>query len=410
MLSQFIGFLNKPLRPPLIKHTYSKEIEQYRGLCALMVMVSHGFVHPEMLVNNFKWPVYLEYIGAGFLSVLIFFCISGYVIGINYDRSHFSIKDYLKKRAVRLYPIYIFAIILCVIVTGGVSFFLLSGNVLFLQNEFPYVHFNVPVYLNYVSWSLNYEVVYYLLFIALFYLRPKVWVLLSGLLILSLLFMHASTPFIFFSNYVNGFYFWLAGLLIAWGFFNGKTDKNISVPLISLLFLHLCQAYLGIGVIILHIVYIYATTGLNWLFDLPFCIMIICILTGKDNIFLRFNKIFCYVIPAFVFAYLLLNQRLFENERWIMCFIFWILSLAFYFEKKISAFLLNKLTYVGHISYALYLFHVPVALLVRKFVFISDPKVEIPVKYFLWFSITFILAIFLELKVQPVIKRYFFTK
>jgi len=374
-------------------------------------MVSHGFVHPEMLVNNnFRWPVYLEYVGSGFLSVLIFFCISGYVIGLNYDRPKLSIKDYLKKRAVRLYPIYIVSIIVCLIVTGGVSFYILAGNLLFLQNFAPYGHINIPVYINYVTWSLNFEVVYYLLFIAIFFARPRVWVLLLILIAGSILAMHASHQYEFASGYINGFYFWMAGLIIAWTAANNNSQERAPVHLLSLLFLHLCQSYLGIGSIALHLVHIYTIDGVNWLFDLPFCVMVICTLTGKDNTLLRINKIYCYALPAALFIYLILTHRLFETERWIVCIIFWILSLAFYFEKRLSAYLLNKLIYIGHISYGLYLFHVPVAYLVKKVVLIDNPNIEIPVKYALWAVLTFALAIVLELKVQPVIKRYFFPK
>lgn len=82
MYTQFVNFLNLKVKPPELKHQYNQAIEQYRGLCALMVMVSHGIVHANMLLNNFQWPAYMNYFGAGYLSVIIFFCISGYVIGV----------------------------------------------------------------------------------------------------------------------------------------------------------------------------------------------------------------------------------------------------------------------------------------------------------------------------------------
>src|ERR1041385_6908526 len=164
--------LNKKLSPAFSEHGYNLRIEQYRGLCALLVMINHATVHADLLLNNFSWPGYMHYFGAPFLSVLVFFCISGYVIGVNYNSSDFSVADYLKKRAIRLYPIYIFSFLLCLIVADKIPVFQLLGNLLFLQNEDGYGLFKVPVFVNYSIWSLNYEMIYYLFFIILFYWQP----------------------------------------------------------------------------------------------------------------------------------------------------------------------------------------------------------------------------------------------
>ncbi len=210
----------------------------------------------------------------------------------------------------------------------------------------------------------------------------------------------------FFTDYLNGFYFWILGLFIAWKIIDGE-DKNINVPLLSMLFLHLCQHHLGLGVIILHTIGVYSNSNLNWIFDLPFCLMIMCILTQKDNVFLRINKIMCYIVPGIVFSYLALHGRIFEDDRWIMCLIFWVLSLIFYSEKRFSSVILNKLTFIGKISYALYLVHIPIALLIKKTIFINNQPIEIAVKYLLWLLITFSLAMLLDLVFQPAIKKYF---
>jgi len=407
MFAQLISFFNRPLSPPLIKHGYSKPIEQYRGLCALLVLSAHVLVHTDTLVDNFKWPIYLEYLGSGYLSVMVFFCISGYVIGITNDKPKLDIKNYLKRRLVRLYPIYLISIILCIIFAGGISFYVLTGNLLFLQNDSPYGHINMPVFVNYATWSLNYEIVYYLLFIALFYFQPKLWKLFALLLALSIACLFTNDSFVFLSNYINGFYFWVLGLIVAWSLIKATPAKQLSIPLISMVMLHLCQNHLGVGVIILHLLGIYTKSNFNWLFDIPFCLMIMAILTNKDNAFLRFNKILSYSLPACVFIYLILHHRLLEDTRWIMCLIFWILSLLFYFEKKISAFLLDKLTLVGDISYGLYLLHIPVAYIIKKTIFINNQGTEIVVKYSLWILVTFALSFLLEKKLQPAIKKYF---
>ena len=359
-----------------------------------------------MLFNNFQWPRYVNYFGAGYLSVIIFFCISGYVIGITNQSQNFSVWPYIKKRMIRLYPIYLISIILCIIIAGSVSLYVLLGNVFFLQNDSLYYNFKIPIFINYVTWSLNSEVLYYLLFILIIYLRPNVYKLLLLMLAVSLLVVNTDASFIFLGGYVNGFYFWILGLFIGWNIIKGNNDPGIKhFSILSLMFLHLCQHHLGLGQMILHTLGIHTSSGLNWLGDIPFCVMIMCILTGRNNTLLRFNKILCYVMPAIVFTFLLIHNRILEDVRWLMCLIYWFLSLVFYFEKRISIFIADKLTVVGKISYALYLMHVPVAFLIKKFVFINNPNLEVPVKYLLWIGITFLLSILLERYLQPAVRK-----
>ena len=71
---------------------------------------------------------------------------------------------------------------------------------------------------------------------------------------------------------------------------------------------------------------------------------------------------------------------------------------------------MGKLTAVGKISYAIYLLHVPVGMLIKKTVFIQNQTVEVIVKYALWFTLTFALSYLLERVMQPAIKRFFFPK
>ena len=407
MRAAFLSFLNADIKPPLVAYRFNKPIEQYRGVCAILVMMAHGFVYTNLLTNNFHWPEFMNYLGAGYLSVLVFFCISGYVIGINYSNKVLNLNAYIKNRLVRLYPIYLISILLSIAVVGSFTAYELISNLLFLQNDTPYINFQIPMLGNFVTWSLNFEVLYYTLFIGIFFLQPKTWKLLACLLILSILTMYSSVGWHFLGNYINGFYFWILGLLLAWDLIKNGNKRIIPVPFLSLVFLQMCQHYLGIGEIVLHILHIYTTNNFNWLFDIPFCLMVMCFLTAKDNAFLRINKIICYVTPGVIFLFLIINHRLFENIRWIMCIVYWLLSLLFYFERRLSGFLMEKFTGIGKISYSIYLFHVPVAYLIKKVVFIDSRPVEVTVKYTLWIAATLLLSVLTETKLQPRIKRYF---
>ena len=390
----------------MLNHGYSKHIEQYRGLCALLVMLIHGIATEHILFDTYTLPRFVNYFGAGYLSVLVFFCISGYVIAINYDTAHLDVKTYIKKRLIRLYPIYIFSIVMTVLVTGIMNMDTL-GNVFFLQNFVPYGHIYIVPSLNFPIWSLNFEVLYYLLFIGLFFIKPKIWQSLLIMLIISLSMIHADQGLRFLPCYVNGYYFWILGLLIGWNIIKGNQKQARPINLLSLLFLHMATNLLDEGQIALHGFGVFTNTSFNGLFFLSFCLMIMTTLTNQDNAFLRFNKFLCYTLPVVAFVYLIAVHRIFENAHWTMCLVFWLLSLAFYFETKVSAFLMEKLTPVGKISYGLYLLHVPVGLLLKRFISLDDIRIEIAVKYTLWLLITFTLSYLLERKLQPAIKRYF---
>lgn len=408
MLSQSLTVLKSAIAPSGNKLNYNKSIESYRGLCALLVVLAHGTVHTDLLFENFKWPAFVEYINAGYLSVLTFFCISGYVIGLsNNSLRKFEIGNYIKKRAVRLYPIYILSIFLCVLAVNQFPIPLIIKNLLFLQNSYGYFGYPVLPFVNYASWSLNFEVVYYLAFIGIIFIRPRFWILLVALLALSIGLKTTGSSTQFIAGYINGFYFWILGLIIAW---NSKSRKEQIKPiaLLSLLFLHICINHLGIGKIILNTMHINTFNNINWLFDLPFCLMIITTLTGYSNLLFKLNKIFCYSAPAIIFMYLLVSHRIFENERWWMCAIFWGLSLLFYFEKKISQYLLKKLLFFWEISYAIYILHVPIALLIKKYVFIGNHTTELFVKYLLWIALTILFSYLMEKIVQPKIRSFFF--
>lgn len=411
MLYKIKHFLNSPITPQNHSYGYNVHIEQYRGICALLVLINHIFTHPDWLLDNFKWPIFTEYLGSGYFSVLIFFCISGYAIGMSNTLKNFNVLLYLKKRFVRLYPPYIFAFILCLLIGGiRIGWWVIISNFFFLQNPAPYFHLNIPIFINSPTWSLNFEVIYYLLFITLFLSRPKIWHLFIIMIPLALLLRNSSSNIAFFTSYLYGYFFWLLGLFFSWGIIGGNSIKESTIPFLSLLFLHLCEQQLIPSSIILHFLHISYNTSFFSLLEIPFCIFIIGSLLFKGNLLIKLSKYYCYSLPGVIFIYLLVGHRLFIELRWIMSIIFWILSLAFLYEKKISAFLLNKLTVVGKISYAIYIFHTPIALLIKKTIIIQNKPLEILAKYFLWIGLTFTLAILFEIYLQPAIKKYFVSK
>lgn len=152
-------------------------MDHWRGVAALAVMVFHAFgqirgaglpVHPSI-----AWLKWLSDFGG--LGVHVFFAISGYCIAANLyrlARSGGGALDFLRDRALRIYPTYWAACVAAIAMNALASPFngvplsaSLPGdwtaaiaNVLLLE---PYLG-NVPSILL-VSWSLLFELGFYLL-------------------------------------------------------------------------------------------------------------------------------------------------------------------------------------------------------------------------------------------------------
>ena len=145
-------------------------LDVLRGLAALAVVFNHfGYFLPP----GVKGPVY-QWINPGDYGVFVFFLISGYIVPASLERKG-SVRTFWVSRLFRLYPLYLLAVAIAValyvIHVGGLrgedsdpatsvlSQMLMMSNVLAGQN------------LPNVVWSLSYEMIFYLLLTALFMAR-----------------------------------------------------------------------------------------------------------------------------------------------------------------------------------------------------------------------------------------------
>jgi peptidoglycan/LPS O-acetylase OafA/YrhL len=187
------------------------ELEGLRGVCASLVVLSHwGEFFPQRegivaFVADIPRPF-------GFLAVIVFFMLSGFVIGraTPAERSGRAVAEYLQRRFIRIYPIYLVALVASFLVAGkplGSGAFLLHAA--FLQNAaVETVASNGPL------WSLDNEVIYYLLFV-LVLLVPRAIHALFAAAIAGV--VCATFRPDWFFNLLGLFAFWLAGLMIAGG-------------------------------------------------------------------------------------------------------------------------------------------------------------------------------------------------
>ena len=142
-------------------------LDAMRGFAALCVVFDHSSYHVLLPVRNFLY----HWLDLGQYGVFVFFLVSGYIIPASLERKG-SVRGFWIGRAFRLYPPYILALVISVIgfELGKVS---LAGA----NHHWPVTVFawllmmpnlmggaNVPN----VTWTLSYEMVFYLLVAALF--------------------------------------------------------------------------------------------------------------------------------------------------------------------------------------------------------------------------------------------------
>ncbi len=136
-----------------------------RGFAALMVVIFHfgTQVYPISIFENF--------FTAGNIAVSYFFVLSGFVMYYTYAEKEIAYKEYLKRRIARIYPIYVFALLLTILpslynhFTKGVT--MEHGFMVKLLLHLSFLQSYIPGYvltLNGPGWSLSVEMLFYLLF------------------------------------------------------------------------------------------------------------------------------------------------------------------------------------------------------------------------------------------------------
>ena len=155
-------------------------LECIRALAALLVLANHvyGNLHgvPQFGAISALTSFATE-------AVVIFFVLSGAVIELSRERGISSWQGYLYARWLRIYPIYVLAILLALLawptLSGHpvLSWHVLAGNLLFLQSLPGYL---VPVLASdNPLWSLSYEMSFYLLFVFVIWRPGFRWVWLG---------------------------------------------------------------------------------------------------------------------------------------------------------------------------------------------------------------------------------------
>ena len=398
-------------------------LEALRGLAALMVVFTHALSDGPTVEQQGTISGIWQYGPPGHLAVLVFFMLSGYVIGLTNPRpiaTGQGRKLYTKKRLVRLYPLYLIslAVTLAVGVLLKVPYTLgtVTGWLLFLQGAaVPVPGHNTPI------WSLGYEVLYYGLFLVVsaYQWRPE-RVALAFLLLGFAITKLPGVPLIL-TTYSYGGVFWFLGMYLA------KAPRSNQPPqygtMLAFLLLMFSFSRLNLGGSVIEALHLNVTPAqAPILFDriilfsdfscLLLCVPLLLCFTNRTLPGQHWAERAAFVTPAFyVLAYAysgkITQPALFNTS--ILAMTFYAVALGAYFGRyRLGTWgvkVLRALTPLGPVSYGLYIIHYPLLFLFREFTFFSGTTTTFIVRLALYLALSLSLAWLLELKLQPWIKR-----
>jgi len=397
----------------LEKHsTYNSNLEGIRGLAALSVASLHILGQKNYLDPTYHPNIYFGYLQAAHSAVLLFFVLSGYVIGLTTtkDYSNQELGSYIMRRAVRILPIYLIAISLGVLAEPSDKLNLVIGNLFFLQNFDKYFDFSLhPIAGDAAVWSLNYEVLYYLCFILVWRLKPKIFVfLVLSILISTIGWFFPSFPQ-FIAGYTSGWIFWLSGLLLAWKVKPSSQTESL-FPLISyILLFHATNHFVTGKSILIGLGFsnsVASFVNFSDLTILPICILIICEITRRYFDGFIYLRLICFLIPIFHMIWLIANGSVLQDPQSLVASLFTMTAILL-IKYETSANILQQVTFLGRISYAFYLLHMPIAILMHKYFPWQGTGFSFSLGLLIWLCITILLSSFLELVMQPKIKQYY---
>lgn len=387
-------------------------LEALRGSAALLVAVTHLF-YLDILLPGAPLPPWLRHVEAGHTAVLLFFVLSGYVIAWTNpgDCSRPALAGYVRRRTMRLGPIYACAIGLTLLAAFTSPYWPGDGirtlwAAILVQNYNDY--FGVllaPPIVNGPLWSLHYEILFYAAFPLLWIYRPRLIIVFGPALLICTLgwFCNAWFPR-FVASYATGWICWASG----WWLIQQPLCSPRAASLLPSLLLVFAHHQLEPVRRILNGLDLHAQdAGMINLADLGLLIVAlhsISRLVGRTLPFARIFALYMWVTPAIVVALLIFTGRFNQNPMWWVGAGAYLTALATLGLPAISL-LTRAFAWLGGISYAFYVVHFPLLYLVSLLPVPASPSLGFVLRALVWAALALGMAVLLETQFQPWVHR-----
>jgi peptidoglycan/LPS O-acetylase OafA/YrhL len=402
-----------PIDPARPRRAHDSGLEGLRGVAAFFVGISHVY-WANLLNGPIRIPPLAKCLEAGHAGVLVFFMLSGYVISWTneVEFSQLAVKGYARRRWLRLAPIYYVAFLLTLLairISGVLEpFRVLVGAFFCLQNFNGY--FSVPInppMVNGPLWSLNYEVLYYGLFILLWRARPSLaWVFVPALLAGILGWIAPSVMPLFISSYCCGWLFWAGGWWLAKRPQSPDPSKD-SEPLLSwTLLIFSCHHIAGLTRA-MNLLGLYSNdAGMVTFGDIalvPSILLVLSSLTRRTIPGKRWIEAAAWLVCAVPVAGMVATGRLKGNPEWVAG-AGALVAAALLFKVR-STMWLKPFAWFGGISYAFYVIHFPLLYILGAWRLEVPPAAAFLLRLAAWIALCLGGSWLLERRFQPWIRQ-----
>lgn len=342
----------------------NEKLEVLRGLACIIVFVSHFRVATHYFKSpSFDWIQLFTAWGKE--AVIIFFMLSGIVINISTTHKR-DVFNYFKKRIIRILPIYWLAIFISLFIIifydkTTVNLNNLIGNILFLGTEQGFIVGTIPY--NQAVWSISCEMFFYAIFGLIVSQRNRtrymwIWLITSIVVI----FISASID-----NFING----LVGHIL----FMLKMSLIWILGYLVYQYRHFFHVKLPTAMLSLSLIPLAGRIHTGFFVDFKYQLLALYLIPffafllqqRKESSYKVTEIKYSYIFLLYILALLIFIAYSKSTYTNLILYssmpIFTLLSFSD-LSVKVIRFIYHKiktpLVYIGSISYAIYLFHVPV--------------------------------------------------
>lgn len=408
-------------RPP-----FNYALEALRGIAALMVVWYHFICHKGQVDPAFD-PVGIgAYQAPGHFAVLVFFVLSGYVIGLAHRQAMMAsdVLLYLRKRFTRIYPMYVLALLAGFAVSPfSHSSATIGWHLVFGINGLP----APTIFANNPLWSLQYEVLFYLLFVPLSMLKARpAWVASCSVLLAFLCLIADPTGAgQYASPYLFGFGIWSVGWALAgWQPVLGTIHYTQLVSAVLLFAsINVFNVLTSVGQKILDLAAQHPMGPLDvarWpfaylapldLMALPYAVVVVGQFLHFRGRLWRIALTVLQLLPLYTFTFLLAHRHEPGAGIWLLPTACYVVSTILFFwpsnglVENTCQKLVKRMVPFGAISYGIYVIHFPIMTVFHRTPFFSGTPFTFAVRAVFILGLTIAAAYWMEKVFQPWAKR-----